>query len=181
MTITRGDFKLRLNQGEFTDSQIIVMLGENGTGKTTFIKMLAGSKLDIDEEGSQVHEIPQFSVSYKNQHMSNRKFEITVRDLIHRKIPNAYAEHQFVSDVMKPLKIEELMDKSFNKLSGGEKQRVALALCLGKSADIYLIDEPSAFLDSEQRIIASKVIKRFILQMKKAAFARFHNGYVFGK
>lgn len=65
MTITRGGFKLRLKQGEFTDSQIIVMLGENATGKTTFIKMLAGSKLDIDIEGSEVHEIPQFSVSYK--------------------------------------------------------------------------------------------------------------------
>lgn len=65
MTITRGDFKLRLKQGEFKDSQIIVMLGENATGKTTFIKMLAGSKLDIDEEGSEVHEIPKFSVSFK--------------------------------------------------------------------------------------------------------------------
>ena len=42
-------------------------------------------------------------------------------------------------------------------LSGGELRRVAIALCLGKPADIYLIDEPSAYLDSEQRIHASKV------------------------
>ena len=47
-------------------------------------------------------------------------------------------------------------------MSGGELQRVALTLCLGKPADIYLIDEPSAYLDSEQRIVAAKVIKRLI-------------------
>ena len=48
-------------------------------------------------------------------------------------------------------------------LSGGELQRTALALCLGKPADVYLIDEPSAYLDSEQRLHAAKVIKRYNL------------------
>jgi ATP-binding cassette subfamily E protein 1 len=48
-------------------------------------------------------------------------------------------------------------------LSGGELQRVAITLCLGKPADVYLIDEPSAYLDSEQRLVAAKVIKRFFL------------------
>src|SRR5271154_2413059 len=60
-------------------------------------------------------------------------------------------------------------------LSGGELQRVALVLCLGKPADIYLIDEPSAYLDSEQRIVTAKVIKRFILHAKKTAFIVEHD------
>jgi ATP-binding cassette subfamily E protein 1 len=60
-------------------------------------------------------------------------------------------------------------------LSGGELQRVALCLCLGKPAEVYLIDEPSAYLDSEQRITASKVIKRFILHAKKTAFVVEHD------
>lgn len=42
----------------------------------------------------------------------------------------------------------------------GELQRVAICLCLGQPANVYLIDEPSAYLDSEQRILAAKVIKR---------------------
>lgn len=42
MTKTQGSFKLHVEPGEFTDSEIIVMLGENGTGKTTFIRILAG-------------------------------------------------------------------------------------------------------------------------------------------
>jgi len=48
--------------------------------------------------------------------------------------------------------------KKLNELSGGELQRVAIALCLSKKADIYLMDEPSAYLDVEQRIRVSKVI-----------------------
>lgn len=58
---------------------------------------------------------------------------------------------------------------------GGELQRVAIVLCLGAPADIYLIDEPSAYLDSEQRIAASKVIKRFIMHAKKTAFVVEHD------
>lgn len=68
---------------------------------------------------------------------------------------------QFITDVMKPMKIEEIMDQEVQNLSGGELQRVALVLCLGKPADVYLIDEPSAYLDSEQRLVAAKVIKRY--------------------
>ncbi len=58
---------------------------------------------------------------------------------------------------MKPLSIDSLMDQEVQNLSGGELQRVAITLCLGQPADIYLVDEPSAYLDSEQRIMASKV------------------------
>lgn len=47
MTKTQGGFKLSVKEGEFTDSQIIVMLGENGTGKTTFIRMLVRMVTDI--------------------------------------------------------------------------------------------------------------------------------------
>ena len=68
------------------------------------------------------------------------------------------------------MSIEELLDHNVKTLSGGELQRVAITLTLGKPADIYLIDEPSAYLDSEQRVIAAKVIKRFILHSRKTAF-----------
>ncbi|VDQ13395.1 unnamed protein product [Trichobilharzia regenti] len=60
-------------------------------------------------------------------------------------------------------------------LSGGELQRLAITLCLGQPADVYLIDEPSAYLDSEQRLHAAKVIKRFILHAKKTAFIVEHD------
>merc|ERR1712061_70431 len=70
---------------------------------------------------------------------------------------------------------EELLDQEVTHLSGGELQRVAITLCLGKPADVYLIDEPSAYLDSEQRLAAAKVIKRFILHAKKTGFVVEHD------
>lgn len=82
---------------------------------------------------------------------------------------------QFLSDVVKPLNVPAYYDLEVQKLSGGELQRVALVLALGKKANVYLIDEPSAYLDSEQRIIASKVIKRFILNSNKTAFVVEHD------
>jgi len=76
---------------------------------------------------------------------------------------------------MKPLSIPSIFDLEVQKLSGGELQRVALTLVLGKKASVYLIDEPSAYLDSEQRVIASKVIKRYVLNSNKTAFIVEHD------
>lgn len=169
LTKTMGNFKLNVQAGEFTDSEIIVLLGENGTGKTTFVRMLAGS-LKSDSED----QVPELNVSYKPQKIAP-KFEGTVRMLLQRKIRDAYMHPQFVSDVTKPMLLEAIIDQEVQHLSGGELQRVALVLCLGTPADIYLIDEPSAYLDSEQRIVAAKVIKRFILHAKKTGFVVEHD------
>ena len=73
------------------------------------------------------------------------------------------------------LRIDDVIDQEVQNLSGGELQRVAMALCLGKPADVYLVDEPSAYLDSEQRLVCAKVIKRFILHAKKTGFIVEHD------
>eukprot|EP00386_Alphamonas_edax_P001179 GDKI01003437.1.p1 GENE.GDKI01003437.1~~GDKI01003437.1.p1 ORF type:complete len:638 (-),score=294.49 GDKI01003437.1:373-2286(-) len=164
-----GDFKLRIKPGNFSDSEIIVMLGQNGTGKTTFIRMLAGLlKPDNDEV------LPEMGVSYKPQ-MIPSKYPGSVRHLLSSKIREAYCHPQFNTDVIKPLTIEQIIDQEVSVLSGGELQRVALIVALGKPAEIYLIDEPSSYLDSEQRIIAARVIKRYILHAKKTAFIVEHD------
>jgi len=169
MTKTLGNFKLEIEGGEFTDSEIIVLLGQNGTGKTTFIRMLAGLlKSDSDDQ------VPELHVSYKPQKISP-KFPNTVRMLLLKKIKSMFMHPQFQTDVVKPLNIDNILDQNVQTLSGGELQRVAIILCLGQPADIYLIDEPSAYLDSEQRIIAAKVIKRFIFHAKKTAFIVEHD------
>uniref|UniRef100_A0A8R1DWG1 ATP-binding cassette sub-family E member 1 n=1 Tax=Caenorhabditis japonica TaxID=281687 RepID=A0A8R1DWG1_CAEJA len=165
-----GNFHLSVEAGDFSDSEIIVMLGENGTGKTTMIRMMAGSLKPEDENT----ELPHVSISYKPQKISP-KSETTVRYMLHDKIQNMYEHPQFKTDVMNPLMMEQLLDRNVNELSGGELQRVALALCLGKTASLYLIDEPSAYLDSEQRLHAAKVIKRFIMHAKKTAFVVEHD------
>ncbi|KAF3079305.1 Fe-S cluster-binding ribosome biosynthesis protein, variant 2 [Orbilia oligospora] len=170
MKKTQGDFSISIDAGEFTDSEIIVMMGENGTGKTTFCKLLAG----LDQPDAESSKVPQMSISLKPQTITG-KFPGTVRQLFFKKIKAAFLNPQFQTDVYKPLKIDDFIDQEVQNLSGGELQRVAIVLSLGKPADIYVIDEPSAYLDSEQRIIAAKVIKRFIMHAKKTAFIVEHD------
>lgn len=164
-----GSFRLRIDAGDFTDSEILVMMGENGTGKTTFCRLLAGS-LKPDSKA----KVPEMRISMKPQTITP-KFEGTVRQLFFKKIKQAFLSPQFQTDVVKPLKLDDFIDQEVKNLSGGELQRVAIVLALGMPADIYLIDEPSAYLDSEQRIIAARVIKRFIMHSKRTAFVVEHD------
>lgn len=170
MKKTLGGFKLNIESGSFTDSEIIVMMGENGTGKTTFCKLLAGQEKP-DEDSKKV---PAMNISMKPQKITP-KFQGTVRQLFFKRIKASFLSPQFQTDVYKPLKIDDFIDQEVQNLSGGELQRVAIVLALGLPADIYLIDEPSAYLDSEQRIIAARVIKRFIMHSKKTAFIVEHD------
>lgn len=125
MTKTLGSFKLTVEEGSFTDSEIIVMLGENGTGKTTFVRLLAG----VDTPDVETDKL-SLSVSLKPQTISP-KFPGTVRMLLLRQIKHAVMHPQFQTDVLKPMNLETLMDQDVKTLSGGELQRVAIVLALG--------------------------------------------------
>ena len=114
------------------------------------------------------------NISYKPQTIAP-KFEGTVRDLFYNKVGYNWETATFVSEVTKPMKLDNIIDNEVQKLSGGELQRVAIMLALAKGADTYLIDEPSAYLDSEQRVITARVLKRFILNNQKTAFIVEHD------
>ena len=162
-------FNLKINNGVIYNSEIIVLLGENGMGKTTFMRIIAGLLKDDNNT-----ELDKLTISYKPQ-IINPKYNGSVRDLLYSKLGNMFVNAQFNSDVMKPLNIKDLFDLNVQNLSGGELQKVALILCLGKPADIYLLDEPSTYLDVEQRLIVSKIIKKYIFHIGKSAFIIEHD------
>ena len=163
-----GGFEVEVRGGRFQSSEIVVLLGENGTGKSTFVHMIAGL-LKPDNI-----EMEKLSVSLKPQTLAP-KFEGSVESLFDLKLKTHWRSSIFQTEVIKPLKIDDLLDNDVQTLSGGELQRVAITLALGKRAEIYLIDEPSAYLDSEQRIIVAKVIKRWIMQTKASGFIVEHD------
>jgi ATP-binding cassette subfamily E protein 1 len=132
MTKTLGNFKLTVQGGGFTDSEIIVMLGENGTGKTTFVRLLAGYETP-DDEGDKL----SLSVSLKPQTISP-KFQGTVRMLLLKQIKHAFMHPQFQSDVLKPMNLDAIMDQDVKTLSGGELQRVAIVLALGNKRSLRI-------------------------------------------
>ena len=118
--------------------------------------------------------MPKLNISYKPQTIAP-KFEGTVKDLLYTKLSNTWENPLFKSEVVIPLDLESILDNDVQTLSGGELQRVAIILALAKPCDIYLIDEPSAYLDSEQRVRASKVMKRWIINSKRSAFIVEHD------
>ena len=170
MVKTLGAFKINIESGIFNASETVVMLGQNGTGKTTMIKVLAG----IHKPDDEALELPRLNISYKPQTIAP-KFQGTVNDLFHLKLQQTWSSSLFRTEVLIPLDIESLLDNEVQTLSGGELQRVALVIALAKPCDLYLIDEPSAYLDSEQRILAARVMKRWIMNAKRAAFVVEHD------
>mmetsp|Transcript_19940 Transcript_19940/g.48334 ORF Transcript_19940/g.48334 Transcript_19940/m.48334 type:complete len:602 (+) Transcript_19940:812-2617(+) len=168
--ISLGNFKLYIEPGNYSQSEIIVLLGENGSGKTTFVKFLGGFLKQKEKKNFK----NQLRVSYKPQKISP-DYKGTVGKLISEKLSHISPDSHFNETVLKPLNITTLEDKQLSELSGGELQRLAIVLCLSKNSQLYLIDEPSAYLDSEQRIVVSKVIKRYIQNSKKILFVVEHD------
>lgn len=140
-------FTLTAKEGALYKGEIVGVLGENGIGKTSFIKLLAGLiKPDSGELGDNI------KVSYKPQYLETDS-EMTVGELLHEAMGRYH--HQLIQ----PLDVEKLFTQKLSELSGGQLQRVAIAHCLSQDAQLFLLDEPSAYLDIEQRLLISKIIK----------------------
>jgi ATP-binding cassette subfamily E protein 1 len=165
-------FTLKIAEGAIKKGEVVGAVGPNATGKTTFVKMLAG---EVEPTSGEVKG--DATISYKPQYI-NPEFDGTVREMLSSSIGKDFESGFFQAEVAHPLSLKFLMEKDVNTLSGGELQRVAIAECLGKSADIYLIDEPSAYLDSNQRMIASKTIRRAIEKIGKSALIVDHDVYM---
>jgi ATP-binding cassette subfamily E protein 1 len=169
------DFELEVKGGQVARGQIVGILGPNGIGKTTFVKMLAGL-LDPDE-GEAPKETAngmELKVSYKPQYLE-ADYSGTVRMFLRQTGGKTADTADFNTSVIRKLELEPFLDHNVTDLSGGELQRAAIAGCLAQEADIYLLDEPSAFLDIEQRLASSNAIRRTIQAQRKTAFVVEHS------
>ncbi len=149
-------FKLDVDGGTIEGPAILGILGKNAIGKTTFVKMLAGviepdnAKLDLN-----------LKVSYKPQY-------IEAQDAL---VVSLHPD----SELVERFRIRHLMDRNISDLSGGELQKVAIVDCLSKDADLYLLDEPSAYLDVEERLKLSKHLKKYIEDHRKSILVVDHD------
>ncbi|MDY1591736.1 MAG: ribosome biogenesis/translation initiation ATPase RLI [Methanofastidiosum sp.] len=150
-------FSLKTEAGILHKGEVIGIVGPNATGKSTFIKILAGV---LEPDNGNKFET-ELKVSYKPQYIK-REYEGTVRDLLSKVAKEKFHTNIYKAEILRPLDIDSIIDNSISELSGGELQRVAIATCLSQDADLYLFDEPSAYLDIEQRLNFSKVLRRFI-------------------
>lgn len=158
-SVRRGDFLLEVEGGEIREGEVIGIAGPNGIGKTTFVLSLLGNF-----DGPRIAD----SISYKPQY-------VELPDVPVSEILKGVNEDVLRGEILGPLELEKLLNLTGSQLSGGERQRVAVAKCLATDSDIYLLDEPSAYLDVEQRVRLSRVIPRIIAKRKAVAFVVDHD------
>ena len=161
-------FSLEVHEGEVYPGEVIGILGPNGIGKTTFIKLLAG--IERSDEG---YELKFQSISYKPQYPEPR--DAVVEDVLREAAGKRFESEIYRGEIVEPLSLDRLMDKNLMELSGGELQKVSIAEALSRDAEIYLLDEPSAYLDVEERYSITKVIKRIARDRRAYIFLVDHD------
>ncbi|PIN99053.1 MAG: ribosome biogenesis/translation initiation ATPase RLI [Candidatus Diapherotrites archaeon CG10_big_fil_rev_8_21_14_0_10_31_34] len=158
-------FSLKIEEGNLRQGEVIGIVGGNALGKTTFVRMLAG---EIKPDNTKLDF--KLKISFKSQQLNSEKK--TVRELF--SLPEINKDI-FNSEFRKKLSLDSLMDSDLSNLSGGELQKVAVAFCLSKEADLYLLDEPSAFIDVEDRLKIAEAIRSIIEKKGKTALIVDHD------
>lgn len=164
-----ANFSLSIEAGRVKKSEVLGIVGANALGKTTMMKMIAGvEKPDVGNIETKV------KIAYKPQYLTN-DFDIEVISLLEKAYGGSIQETPEEEIIINPMKIKKLYNKSVKNLSGGELQKVAIGACLLQKVDVYALDEPSAFLDVEDRIAVAKLIQRFVRSYGKSAIIVDHD------
>ncbi len=169
MAKTFKGFKLSIKPGEIRSGEIIGILGPNGIGKTTFVKILAGI-----EETDDKRQLSKLTVSYKPQYIAP-DYEGTVQELLMNVAKDNFTSSWYKTEIAQPLRLNLLLDRNVMELSGGELQKVAIAACLSRKTDLFLLDEPSAYLDVEERLNVAKTLRRVVEAHSIPAFVVEHD------
>ena len=171
MTKAFEQFSLTVDGGEIRSGEVLGVLGANGIGKSTFAQLLAGV-LPPDTGAMDT----RVRISYKPQYLKGDS-EATVEEVLRQttaKFDTSYYQHE----ILEPLSLAQLLQAPVNTLSGGELQRVAIAVCLSRDADLYILDEPSAHLDVEQRVKISRMIRKHAEGRDASTLVIDHDIYV---
>ncbi len=162
-------FSLEIEPGQVRKGEILGIMGANALGKTTMMKMIAG--VEKPDSGSVDKKI---KIAYKPQYLEN-DIDVEVVALLDKANGSPVEGSLEEEQILDPLKVKKLYNKSVKNLSGGELQKVAVASCLLQKVDLYALDEPSAFLDVEDRIAVAKFLQKFVRSFGKSAIVIDHD------
>jgi len=166
------NFRLRVGAGELAKGETVGIVGPNATGKTTFVRMLAGA-----EPATRGTPPPGVTVSYKPQYLKATSAASLRERLDALRGDPTFDVGVFERELVPGLHLDNLLDVALPDLSGGELQRAAVALALARPATLYLLDEPSAYLDADERIAMAKLIRRQVERQAVSALVVDHDVY----
>ncbi len=174
LEVRLGDFTLTADAGEVWSGEVIGIVGPNGIGKTTLIRTIAGQ---VKPSKGVVYTEGEVRISYKPQYISPEMFPDTeVSEVLRMANPEAVVPGSWLyQELVKKLRLDRLWDRNAKKLSGGEMQKLAIAVALSREAEVYLLDEPSAYLDVEERLGVARIIRRLTETRGAAAFVVEHD------
>ncbi len=164
-------FSLDITEGEIRRGEVLGVVGANGIGKSTFARLLAGA--DTADEGRMEDTV---TVSYKPQYIRAHSSDTVEFHL--RSMTRDFDTGLYQRGIIEPLGLLPLLQSPIDTLSGGELQRVAIAACLSRTADLYILDEPSAHLDVEQRVRLTRLFRQHAEDHDSAILVIDHDIYV---
>ena len=162
-------FSVTIEAGGVRKGEVVGIMGANALGKTTMMKMIAG--VEKPDSGNIDKKV---KIAYKPQYLQNEA-GVEVVSVLDEANESPIEGSQEEEQIVQPLKIKKLYNKSINNLSGGELQKVAIVSCLLQKVDLYALDEPSAFLDVEDRIAVAKFLQKFVRSYGKSAIVIDHD------
>lgn len=156
------DYELKDVSFEIAKGDVAGIIGANGSGKTTLLSIMAGVKKadggELYYEGCNVFKTKKFSDYAGYLPQENPLIdELSVKDNI-----ALWCKKGYNRDIINLLGIDEFINKRVDKLSGGMKRRVSLAVALSGNPKILLLDEPSAALDIYARASMIDYIKMYV-------------------
>lgn len=164
-----NSFSVIIEPGKVRKGEVLGIMGANALGKTTMMKMIAGvQKPDVGSIDKKI------KIAYKPQYLQN-DIDAEVIAVLDKANGGSIEGTQEEEQILDPLKIRKLYNKSIRNLSGGELQKIAVASCLIQKVDLYALDEPSAFLDIEDRIAVAKFLQKFVRSFGKSAIIIDHD------
>ncbi len=159
-------FSLTVKGGSIKRGEVLAIMGSNGLGKSTFLNLIS-NRLKADSGEIKLTE-EDIKISYKPQYPAPK--DKTVEEYLREHAGDEMNSGWYQQNIMEKLNIQSLMQSNLKNLSGGELQKVFVAGCLSGKSDLVVLDEPSAFIDIEDRINLAEVIKEFT-QKKNVACA----------
>jgi ATP-binding cassette subfamily E protein 1 len=171
------EFTLTVDGGDIHSNEVLGVVGPNGIGKSTFAQILAGDLDPTTVDGEEGADLDVgLDIAYKPQYVEADQ-HIRV-DAFLSSITDDFGTSYWNTEIGDPLQLDPILEQNLTDLSGGERQRVAIAATLSKDADLYLLDEPSAHLDVEQRVLATRAIRRFAENRETTVMVIDHDIYM---